>query len=41
MQADVVIWSGHPLAAGSRVERVFIAGREVYDASASGEEGGS
>ncbi|MFQ5410794.1 MAG: amidohydrolase family protein, partial [Phycisphaerae bacterium] len=28
--ADVVIWSGHPLAADSVVERVFIGGVEVY-----------
>lgn len=29
-QADVVIWSGPPLASGSRVENVFVGGREVY-----------
>lgn len=28
--ADVVIWSGHPLAADSVVRFVFIGGREVY-----------
>ncbi len=28
--ADVVIWSDHPLAPGARVERVFVAGKEVY-----------
>ena len=28
--ADVVIWSGHPLAADSVVERVFVGGEEVY-----------
>ncbi len=28
--ADVVIWSGYPLAADSVVERVFIGGVEVY-----------
>lgn len=28
--ADVVIWSGHPLAPDSVVERVFVGGVEVY-----------
>lgn len=29
-QADIVIWSGHPLAPDSVVERVFVGGKEVY-----------
>jgi len=29
-RADVVIWSGHPLAPDSVVERVFVDGIEVY-----------
>lgn len=29
-QADLVIWSAHPLSPGAVVERVFIAGREVF-----------
>lgn len=28
--ADVVIWSDHPFAPGARVERVYVAGKEVY-----------
>ncbi len=40
LQADVVIWSDHPFAAGARVERVFIAGREVYVAGSAAQEGG-
>lgn len=28
---DVVVWSGDPLAVDSRVERVFIEGRSVYE----------
>ena len=32
LQADVVIWSDHPLAPGARVERVFVGGQEVYRA---------
>jgi imidazolonepropionase-like amidohydrolase len=33
MGADLVIWSDHPFAPGARVERVFIAGREVFSAT--------
>lgn len=29
-EADVVIWSGHPFRIRSRVEQVFINGKEVY-----------
>jgi imidazolonepropionase-like amidohydrolase len=36
LSADLVVWSEHPFSAGARVERVYIAGREVYSA-----EGGS
>lgn len=32
MEADFVIWSAHPFSPGARAERVFIAGREVYNA---------
>ncbi|GMU82335.1 MAG: hypothetical protein AMXMBFR47_22060 [Planctomycetota bacterium] len=32
LSADLVIWSGHPFLPDSRVERVFIKGREVYSA---------
>lgn len=32
MEADFVIWSGHPFSPGARAERVFIAGQEVYNA---------
>ncbi len=32
LQADLVIWSDHPLAAGARVVRVFVGGQEVYQA---------
>ena len=32
MAADVVIWSAHPFDPAARVERVLIAGREVYRA---------
>lgn len=28
--ADLVVWSGHPLDAGSRVQRVYVDGRLVY-----------
>lgn len=40
--ADVVVWSGDPLAAGSRVERVYVDGKLVYrdSGSAGGSEGG-
>jgi len=31
---DVVVWSGDPLAVDSRVQRVFIEGRAVYEPSA-------
>lgn len=34
--ADLVVWSGHPFAVTSQVERVFIDGRTVYDAGAAG-----
>lgn len=36
--ADVVIWSDHPFAPGARVERVFVAGEEVYKAPKFGGE---
>ncbi len=36
--ADVVILSGHPLQVTSRVEKVFIDGREVYDVETNKEE---
>ncbi len=39
LQADLVVWSGHPLAPGACVERVFIAGREVYHAEGAWPEG--
>ncbi|MEW6251010.1 MAG: amidohydrolase family protein [Planctomycetota bacterium] len=32
MNADLVVWSGDPLAPDTRVERVFVDGREVYRA---------
>ncbi|RMF78884.1 MAG: hypothetical protein D6744_09675 [Planctomycetota bacterium] len=32
MDADLVIWSDHPMSPGARVERVFVAGKEVYRA---------
>lgn len=35
LSADLVIWSAHPLSPGARVERVFIRGREVYNAGES------
>ncbi|MDL9977919.1 amidohydrolase [Microbacterium candidum] len=33
---DVVVWSGDPLDVDSRVQRVFIEGRPVYEPSADG-----
>lgn len=36
LQADLVIWSAHPFAPDAVVERVFIAGREVYRADDAG-----
>ncbi|TWT42264.1 hypothetical protein RAS1_33940 [Phycisphaerae bacterium RAS1] len=30
LSADLVVWSAHPLSPTARVERVFIAGSEVY-----------
>ena len=33
--ADVVVWTGQPLEAGSRVDRVYVDGRLVYRESAS------
>jgi len=33
--ADVVVWAGPPLEAGSRVDRVYVDGRLVYRDSAS------
>ncbi|MBW9092725.1 amidohydrolase [Microbacterium jejuense] len=33
---DVVVWSGDPLAVDSRVQRVFIEGRSVYEPAADG-----
>ncbi len=37
--ADLVVWSGHPLEAGSRVQRVYVDGRLVFrdDGSAAPE----
>jgi imidazolonepropionase-like amidohydrolase len=29
LDADLLIWNGHPLEAGSRLQRVFIHGEEV------------
>jgi len=37
--ADLVVWSDHPFAPGAKVERVFIAGREVYRAAGVAEGG--
>jgi imidazolonepropionase-like amidohydrolase len=34
--ADVVLWDGHPLSVYTRVERVFVDGRPVYDRLAAG-----
>lgn len=34
--ADLVIWSGHPFAVASQVERVLVDGRTVYEVSAGG-----
>lgn len=33
LSADLVIWSDHPFRPGARVERVFVAGKEVYTAA--------
>lgn len=38
-EADVVVWSGDPLDVLSRVERAFVAGREVYTYDESLREG--
>jgi imidazolonepropionase-like amidohydrolase len=41
LQADLVVWSDHPLAPGAQVERVFVAGHEVFHTDnrpAEGEE---
>jgi len=38
MSADVVVWSDQPFAPGARVERVYIAGKEVYSISDSGDD---
>jgi hypothetical protein len=35
---DIVLWSGDPLEVDSRVQRVFIEGRAVYE---PGEDGGA
>jgi imidazolonepropionase-like amidohydrolase len=40
LRADLVVWSDHPFAPGAVVERVFIAGREVYRAEGRETEGG-
>ena len=29
MEADLLIWKGHPFEGGSRLERVFVNGEEV------------
>ena len=34
---DIVVWSGDPLAVDSRVQRVFIEGRAVYEPAAQEE----
>lgn len=39
LEADLVLWSGHPFDPASRVERVFIKGREVYNANKSSRRG--
>jgi imidazolonepropionase-like amidohydrolase len=39
LRADLVVWSEHPFAPGAVVERVFIAGREVYRAEGPAAEG--
>jgi imidazolonepropionase-like amidohydrolase len=39
LQADLVVWSDHPLAPGAQAERVFVGGREVYRASGGDQEG--
>ncbi len=33
LSADLVVWSDHPLRPGARVERVFVAGEEVFTAT--------
>ena len=33
LAADLVVWSAHPFSPEARVERVYIAGREVYSAA--------
>lgn len=38
LQADLVVWSAHPLSPEARVERVFVGGREVYRAAGGAEE---
>lgn len=37
--ADFAIWDGHPLEIMSRVERAYIAGRQVYEYDPAGGEG--
>jgi len=37
LQADLVVWSAHPLSPGARVERVYVGGREVYRAEGGAE----
>lgn len=39
LEADLVIWSGHPFDPTSQVERVFIKGREVYNSGGSAKDG--
>jgi hypothetical protein len=34
LQADVVLWSGHPLSSYARAERVWIDGRRYFDIDA-------
>ena len=38
LQADLVVWSDHPFAPGAQVERVFVAGHEVYRAGQEHQE---
>lgn len=35
--ADFVVWSAHPFSPGARVERVYVAGKEVFNAESAQE----
>jgi len=39
LQADLVVWSDHPLAPNAQVERVFVGGHEVFRADGHEPEG--